>query len=198
MHDDPRLIALQRALASRPSLRVRRPEGSRDAAVALVLRPRDELELLLIRRAEYEGDPWSGHMALPGGRREEHDADLVSTAFRETAEETGVHLAQHGRLLGPLDELSPGSPRLPSIVIAPFVAGVHADAHAEPDRREVDIALWVPITALRDPAAADRILVDLEDGPRAFPSLRYGEHVIWGLTHRILTQFLQVADDAGV
>ncbi|HEU4700285.1 MAG TPA: NUDIX domain-containing protein, partial [Gemmatimonadales bacterium] len=61
------------------------------AAVALVVTPAPD-SMLLIRRAERAGDPWSGHMALPGGRHSRGDADLAATAMRETAEEVGVRL----------------------------------------------------------------------------------------------------------
>ena len=61
------------------------------AAVAIVLAP-DPDAVLLIRRAERAGDPWSGHMALPGGRYEPKDPDLLGTALRETVEEVGVAL----------------------------------------------------------------------------------------------------------
>lgn len=198
MLDDPRLIRLQRTLAYRPAKRVRDRAGAWEAAVSIVIRPRDDLELLLIRRAERETDPWSGHMALPGGRRDPTDPDLVATAFREADEETGVALARYGHLLGMLDELHPRNPRLPSIVIAPFVVGVPPDTHARPISREIDATIWVPLSALRDPGAVSEILVDLEDGRRAFPSLRYRDYTIWGLTHRILTQFLEIADATGI
>jgi 8-oxo-dGTP pyrophosphatase MutT (NUDIX family) len=61
------------------------------AAVALVLVPHPD-SLLLIRRAERSGDPWSGQVGLPGGRRDPDDATLLSTAVREAVEEVGVHL----------------------------------------------------------------------------------------------------------
>ena len=82
-------------------------EGHAQAAVSLVLRTAAELEVLLIKRAESERDPWSGHMALPGGRREPGDPDLAGTAIRETAEETGVELEARGWRLGRLAEVSP-------------------------------------------------------------------------------------------
>lgn len=198
MVDDPRLIILHRALEHRPAIRLPRPTGAGEAAVALVLRPRVELELLLIKRAEDETDPWSGHMALPGGRRDPGDPDLLATAFRETEEETGVALSRFGTFLGALDELRPRNPRLPSLVIAPFIVGVPPETVAEPNPREVDAALWVPLPALRDPGAISEILIELEEGSRAYPSLRYGEYVIWGLTHRILMQFLEIAEECGV
>ncbi len=197
--DDPRLALLRGALERHPAARVPRTPRAIEAAVALVLRPRESLELLLIKRAEHESDPWSGHIALPGGRRHPEDEDLLATAMRETAEETAVPLARTGRLLGALDEVEPSTPRLPPIIIAPFVLGVGPDTTAVPDAREVDAALWVPLDALRDPAAISEILIELEEGERrAFPSLRYGDHVIWGLTHRILTRFMRIAEECGV
>lgn len=197
MHD-ARLTLLRGALGGRKRARVERSPELREAAVALMLRPGDELEILLIQRAERETDPWSGHMALPGGRRSADDADLVATAFRETEEETGVPLHRVGVVLGALDEVAPLTPRLPPIVIAPVVVAVPGATRATPDRVEVEAAIWVPLSALREEGAVSEILIELQDGNRAFPSLRYREYVIWGLTHRILTQFLEVAAEAGV
>src|SRR6185436_21144367 len=84
------------------------PAGDQ-AAVAVILigsEATSTLELLLIQRSERAGDPWSGHMALPGGRRDARDIDLRATAMRETREEIGVELST-ARLLGRLDDLRP-------------------------------------------------------------------------------------------
>ncbi len=194
---DPRIARRAQILRQRPSLAAARDDGPREAAVALLLRPREELELLLIKRAEHPGDPWSGHMALPGGRREPLDADLLATAMRETREEIGIDTTAGDRL-GALDEVHPRSVRLPSIVITPFVLAVPPHAAARPDPGEVEAALWVPLSALADERAADELILELEGTRRTFPAYRYGEYVIWGLTHRILQQFLEVAREAGV
>ena len=199
MVDDPRLAMLRSAFEHRPARLLPRPPDCQEAAVALLLRPRDELELLLIKRAQHEGDPWSGHMAFPGGRRAPEDRDLLATALREATEETGIPLARTGQLIGALDELEPQSRRLPPVLIAPYVLGVPPDTTATPDPHEVETALWVPLPALRAPDAVTEILIELEDGGRrAFPSLRYRDYVIWGLTYRILSQFLEVADTLGL
>ncbi|HEY0303356.1 MAG TPA: CoA pyrophosphatase [Longimicrobiales bacterium] len=190
--DEARFVELRHAFEQHAARSAQRYAGAREAAVSLLVRAHDELEVMLIKRAEHEADPWSGHMALPGGRRDESDADLLHTAVRETEEEVGVAISRDMQLLGALDEVSPRNPRLPPIIIAPFAFAVPVDTTPVIDTREVEAAIWVPLSALRDEAAASEILITLEGGSRAFPSLKYGDYVIWGLTHRILLQFLEI------
>lgn len=197
MQDDMRFDRIRTALATRPVTVVARSADDREAAVALVLRAAGEIELLMIKRAERELDPWSGHMALPGGRRSDEDADLLATALRETREEIGLGI-DRAHVLGALDDVHPRSTRLPSIVVASFVAAAPQDAVVKPDPREVETAIWVPLSALRDPAAVSELVLQLGDFSRSFPSIVYGEYTIWGLTHRILTQFLEVIHDAEI
>jgi 8-oxo-dGTP pyrophosphatase MutT (NUDIX family) len=160
--------------------------------VALVLRAREPLELLLIKRAQSERDPWSGHMALPGGRRDESDTDLLRTAIREALEETGVDLERGGKPLGRLEDVAPSSPRLPKLTITPYVFGVSASVEARVASPEVERVCWVGLSHLSDPATRSRIEIPLPGGTRIFPSfLVEGEHV-WGLTYRILERFLQL------
>lgn len=159
--------------------------------MAVVLREAAELELLLIKRAMSQRDPWSGHMALPGGRFSPGDASLVSTAVRETAEETGLVLDSRDRLLGALDPLSPSTRRLPPLVIAPFVFAVEEAVTVVPDPREVQAALWVPLSHLQAPSTRQVVEIPLPEGPVPFPAFRVDEHVVWGLTYRILDRFLR-------
>jgi 8-oxo-dGTP pyrophosphatase MutT (NUDIX family) len=192
--DDPRLIEIGRAVATHSPTSCERDGILREAAVALIVRPREQLELLLIKRAVHERDPWSGHIALPGGRRDASDPDLIHTAIRETQEEVGITLRRDDAFIGALDELAPRNKRLPPLLIAPFVFGVDPSTSTTINSAEVEAAIWVPMSALRDDAAASEILIELEGASRAFPSLKYGEHVIWGLTHRILVQFLELCE----
>jgi 8-oxo-dGTP pyrophosphatase MutT (NUDIX family) len=197
MMADRRTEALRAALARRAAPPPPPDPSLSEAAVLLALRATDPLELLLIERAEKEGDPWSGHMALPGGRRDPTDTSLLVTALRETHEETGI-LVPTGAVLGALEQLRPSFRRRFSLLIAPYVAIVPPTTMAVPAPAEVETALWVPLPHLASESAVDEILIELEEGSTAFPALSYQDYVIWGLTHRIITGFVEVAREAGL
>lgn len=190
--DDPDVARLARSLQERPGREAAVYEGVRFAAIALVLRPASSgPELLMIKRAEKSGDPWSGHVACPGGRKDEVDADLAATAIRETREETGVDIAADGRLLGALDDLAPRSPTLPPIIIRPFVGVVAPDVALEPNV-EVAEAFWVPLSAIRERASWGLGTVIVREREELWvPTFRHGSYTVWGLTERALRDFLQ-------
>jgi 8-oxo-dGTP pyrophosphatase MutT (NUDIX family) len=194
LQTDPRFWILSEALASYASDHDDPPIRDEDrvqAAVSLVLRGKENLEVLLIKRARSERDPWSGHMAFPGGRRDDTDAEMVDTAVRETLEETGVDLAADGARLGDLDTVSPSSVRLPRLTIYPFVFGVLHDATARVASREVDRVLWVSLDHLRSPGVHGNVEIELPGGTRSFPCFHVEGEVVWGLTYRIMSQFLE-------
>ncbi|HZO19042.1 MAG TPA: CoA pyrophosphatase [Gemmatimonadaceae bacterium] len=193
----PEIAPLVRAVGSRKPALVEPQESERRAAVALLVRLDEDREvptpqLLLIKRATYEGDPWSGHVALPGGRREPGDPSLERTVIRETWEETAIDIDRHGRLIGCLDEVAPRTPVLPPLIITPFVGLVRSDVEivASP---EVADWFWVDVPALRDPEISREVVLELSGGPRTVMSFQHGAHTIWGLTERILRQFLSLA-----
>ena len=187
----PHVARLIRSLAAHPPVVVHPEPGMRLAAILLALRARadGEPELLMIKRAEAEGDPWSGHIACPGGRMEPGDHDLAVTAVRETLEETGVDVARDGRLLGQLDDLSPRTPALPPIVIRPYVALVRAGVEILPSR-EVAAAFWVPVSALRERTAWGTDSVAVRGSTLEVSVFKHGEYTVWGLTERVLRQLL--------
>lgn len=165
--------------------------GGRLASVAILLRPRgSSLDLLLIERAKMDRDPWSGHMALPGGRMEARDDSLYQTAVRETLEETGIDLARVGSAFGRLGIVEPATARLPPISILPFVFGVPGGTDPGPPNAEVARSLWVPVTHLRDPSTATVHRVRTGDIVTRFPGFSVEGGVVWGLTHRVLTDLL--------
>jgi 8-oxo-dGTP pyrophosphatase MutT (NUDIX family) len=188
---------LRAALAARPGEEADLtldPRPPRFAAVALVLRVGDAgtLELLFVKRAEYEGDPWSGHVAFPGGRREEGDATLWDTAARETWEETGLDLRRDGVVLGTLDELHPRTPVLPPIVVRPYVV-VAAPRGPMVLSPEVAAAFWMPLRRFAEPDARATSTVRARGVELRVPSFVHEGHTIWGMTHRIVEQFLEMA-----
>ena len=193
----PDIARIARRISERSPRAVQATGNERYAAIALTLRPsaEGEPELLMIRRAEVERDPWSGHIACPGGRMDPDDVDLAHTAMRETLEETGVDLARDGRILGALDDVAPRTPALPPLVIRPFVAVVVREAVTTPSD-EVAEAFWVPLSAFLHPPSWGRAAVPIRGvGSREVEVFRYGQFVVWGLTHRALTQFLELVRD---
>ena len=186
------LTRLEAALAPPHSVPPADSATARDAAVAVIFRiASDEaLELLLIERASYEGDPWSGHVAFPGGRREPHDATLLDTALRETREEIGIDLSTDSRVLGALERLNPVSPSLPPFSIAPFVVTLTREAPLALSD-EVAEAFWMPLALLQHPDASTHVEVALSNGTRRTVSaFVHGRYTIWGLTERIIRDLL--------
>ncbi len=176
---------LRALLAGQP--RADAPEGVPQAAVALLLAEIDERrELLLIRRAERAGDPWSGHMALPGGRRDPRDPDLFDTALRETAEEVGVDL-RRALHLGGLDDLRPVTAPA-RVVVRPFVFAMRGRPELALSE-EVARVVWAPLDELARSRSTTEVFHHGE--LRTMPCYRLGADVVWGMTHRILEPFVE-------
>lgn len=164
----------------------RPPAGKNDPMVA-------DCDLLLIRRAISPHDPWSGQMALPGGRMDPADPSLVATAVRETQEETGVVLNPVPNLAGRLPAVRPASVRIPSVTIWPFVFQVRPNAQARVASQEVASVHWFSVRALSDPRNRGRYrpsMAGTTDETCSFPCVRVGGQVVWGLTYRVLDAFL--------
>jgi len=176
------------ALAQAPSRELEQP---RRAAVALVLAPtapgEATISLLLVRRSEREGDPWSGHMALPGGHAHPEDADLLHTARRETLEEVGVDLAS-AELLGQLDDVSPM--RSSDMAVRPFVFWATSRPRATLSS-EVAEVLWVPLDALASDALRTTRDVEVRGTTLCVPAYVINERVVWGMTYHLLERLLE-------
>ncbi len=197
----PILDRMRLRLAESPGQRATVEGTPARAAVALVFRvAAGEPELLMIRRAEREGDPWSGNVALPGGRHDQRDASLWETAIRETLEETGVDLRTRGVTLGTLgmlDELHPRSPLLPQIVVTPYVFVLTENGQRSLTLElsdEVADAFWVPLATLADPDVTQETEVHRRSETWRVQAFMVHEHVVWGLTERILRNLLTMID----
>ena len=182
-------------------------DGTIHAAVILLLRPAavagsgsadGSAEMLFIRRAEREGDPWSGHIAFPGGRPAAGDADLLAVAVRETSAEVGIDVLRGGRVLGRLPTVVPLSPRLPPVDVTPFVATAPVGVGANPEPGEVERAFWIPLSSLLSSGRSAVVRHVVRGGPREWRAYPSSEGPIWGITERILTGFLALAAGARV
>lgn len=165
------------------------PVADRTAAVAAILRDSDArgLEVLFIQRAEREGDPWSGHMAFPGGRREAVDSDLLATAVRETCEEIGIDLVRSAELVGVLDDQeATGRATQKTLPTRPFVFELNSDPKLTPNEEVTDI-VWTPVLPLIRGDQRTTMNITYKGMPYALPGWDLGGRVVWGLTYRMLS-----------
>ncbi len=172
-----------------------RTEDLKIAAVAAVVRQtRNGVELLFIHRAEDPNDPWSGHMAFPGGRVEERDADSLEAAVRETKEEIDLDLEASGSLLGRLSDVAAvGRGRPLALVVEPYVFAIEDRPELDPNH-EVEEVVWVPLEFLLD--RSNRSTIPWRHGDIAvnLPCYRFGDHVIWGLTFGMVDELLTLIE----
>ena len=166
--------------------------GEPEAAVAIVQASKPEESVLLMRRAEREGDSWSGHWSFPGGRRSPEDPDMLHTALRELEEECGVHLHRE-ELREPLP-LTIARRRVgPYLTVAPFVFRVADQLATVPDPRETAQAVWIPTSLLKDPQRHCLRPVPGVASNVLFPSIDLPGAPLWGFTYRLITDWLSLA-----
>jgi 8-oxo-dGTP pyrophosphatase MutT (NUDIX family) len=184
----------------RKTLRAHQPraqplgDSTQHAAVAIILRKsrRGHLETLLIQRVERPQDPWSGHMAFPGGRMEPHEESLESVARRETLEEIGLELSVEMQL-GRLDDVDGARWRPFTLWVTPFVYS--CPERVEPAlSAEVADVVWVPLSYLADAKNVQPYRAPTGPAELVSPSFQYRSYTIWGMTYRILASFFQLLD----
>lgn len=182
---------LEELLIERSSNKIIREGDFVHASVLLILKPSDlGFSLLFIKRPESERDPFSGHMAFPGGRMERVDNDKLDTAIRETKEEVGINIIKSGRVLGVLDDVNPNNPRARNYVVTPYLSILNEEVPIIPDSKEVEKTVWVPMQHLIDDRNKE-IRIRERDGREVVDyAYNYEQYLIWGMTGRILHRFL--------
>ena len=184
---------IRSALAETPANGDAQKLAGRYAAVALVLAGDEQApDLCFIRRAEREDDPWSGHMAFPGGMGDPGDASPMAAARRETLEEVGLVLDE-AQFLAPL-------PSIPVIArgadmgirLFPFVFYMGPEKAALAPNGEVADAFWIPVEHILCAKNRGKLRMERNGEVHQFPSVRFRGHHIWGVTYRVLVDFAQV------
>jgi 8-oxo-dGTP pyrophosphatase MutT (NUDIX family) len=181
------------ARLSSVSPRIDKKPARMSASVALVLREAGaDLEALFIRRAEHDADPWSGHLAFPGGRLDAEDADARSAAERETVEELGVDLTDSSttRCLGQLSDVLGHAE---SIRVSAYVYGISGNPSLRPNH-EVRDAFWTPLHHCTDPGRQSVREFSYLDVSMPLPTIRLLEDanapVLWGITYKFMDDFM--------
>lgn len=176
---------------------------TRWASVGIVLHARapGDFDILFIKRSQHEGDPWSGHMAFPGGRHDSHDADLLQTAQRETLEEVGLELPEKAALLGRLNDIQAyARGQAVALVVRPYLfllqeTGEAHRPHLTPNR-EVEETVWIPLRDLLSGEGHDTLVWERDGVPLELPCIRHKGYTIWGLTYYMLAELLDRVREA--
>jgi 8-oxo-dGTP pyrophosphatase MutT (NUDIX family) len=140
--------------------------------------------LLLIKRSRYvQYHPYQ--VSFPGGVLEVGDRDLKETALRETFEEIGVAV-NTVEILGLLDDY----PTISNFRITPFVGIIPYPYHFQINQKETKALIEVPLTTLF-PQRKEKVL-PFQGGKRHTYIYQSGPFTIWGITARIIKDFLDI------
>jgi 8-oxo-dGTP pyrophosphatase MutT (NUDIX family) len=152
------------------------------ATVVVFLRAGNHcFQVLLVRRAENACDPWSGQTALPGGKGSSGDHNLKETVVRETWEETGINLLVGCSFLGAMEPVR--STQKPEMKILPIVVFQEKEQTIHLNE-ELTEYFWVPLEEFAKNKGTVKFGVD------EHPAFLIVNHVVWGLTYRILDKLL--------
>ena len=166
------------------------PRSGRAAVAIMVREGLDATEMLMIRRATREGDPWSGHMGFPGGRKDPGDMSNLACALRETREEVGVDLGEWGKPLGELSDVNTGWRKdRPEMLVTPFVFEVGDLPDLTPNH-EVDDIVWVPLHFLLDERNRKPLEWEWQGKKMETDSFLFATYRIWGLSLMIIDEMM--------
>jgi 8-oxo-dGTP pyrophosphatase MutT (NUDIX family) len=172
-------------LAGRTRRTIAAPELRRAAVLLPLHEQGEEIYVLFTRRTETV-EKHKGQISFPGGAADPGDADVQSTALRETQEEMGIPPTQV-EVLGVLDDLPT---TVSGFVVAPVVGIIPYPYPFRINSAEIAEVLTVPLRVFRDPSHL-RVERREREGTRFDVYFyRYNNHEIWGVTAGIIKGFV--------
>ena len=144
----------------------------------------NEPHIVLIQRPIYEG-AHSGQIALPGGKIEETDQDIVHTALREANEEVGI-IMEDVEVVGKLtDMFIPVS----NFLVTPVVGFIDYTPTFIPNKREVAEVIELKLAHLTIVEELTMNKVKLTNGlTMKVPTFEFNQKNVWGATAVILNE----------
>ena len=178
---------IAKILASRPWTRIA-DETLVPAAVLLLLLEKDGQEHILFTERSHKVEYHKGEISFPGGKVDPGDASLVETALREGAEEIGLS-PQDVTILGRMDDIVTLTT---GFIVTPYVGRIPYPYPFQVNRDEIAALILAPLQDLSTDCGAEAPQVIQGEDRVGAHCFRYGDHIIWGATARILQQFLDV------
>ena len=175
--------------------RINSDHGTLFSAIAIIISENNhgEDEMFFIKRASRENDHFSGHMAFPGGVKEEYDKDFLDTAIRETQEEVGIDLNKDAEFLGCFDDYRPVNPSANKFLVSPHVFHLNnIEVELKLNPYEVEDTVWIPLKILKEMSqnsARETFKYNKKYNDYVF---EYNGYKIWGMTGKILYYFLNI------
>ncbi len=187
-HDEPGLeVKIREALSSREKNNIFDKGLTRAAVLIPMYRKEGEYHILFTKRTE-KVEVHKGQISFPGGTKDKGDENLLATALRENFEEIGLR-PQDVEVLGELDDMVT---MVSNFVVTPFVALVPYPYDFKINRHEVQDLVEIPLSALLQGKGLGEETLESEQGPVLSYYYRYGDHIVWGATARILKGFLDL------
>ncbi len=194
------LPGLQAQLLMSPSSRhqgiknLKHDTPPRNSGVLILLYPKNNItHLIFIKRTE-SGGHHSGQISFPGGKTEQEDKSLIHTALREAEEEVGI-IKKDVKILGLLTNLYiPVS----NISVLPVVGAINYCPQFIRQPTEVDQILEVPLNNFLEEKNKKNNILKFNKTEIIAPSFMIDEHMIWGATAMMMSEFLEVIKIAGI
>ncbi|KJS06545.1 MAG: hypothetical protein VR77_04675 [Flavobacteriales bacterium BRH_c54] len=166
-------------------------QARQSGVLILFYEKNNTLHTVLIKRA-INNSNHSGQIAFPGGKKEEHDANLIETALREANEEIGI-VKEHVEVIGKLtDVFIPVS----NFLIAPVIGFIDYSPTFTLQISEVYDVVEVEVQTLIHPNTFQQQMVKLSGGTQLkVPCFVVNKQIVWGATALMINELRYLIKD---